>query len=100
MDKLINYYMTKTSVDLTEIALERLVYMTNASNYLLIISKIENFPNVSELDLSMYIVEIAQPNYINLITLIHQKLITFKDIDAIDDLNSALQKIKQGKENV
>ncbi len=97
MDELINYYLTDSSVDLVEIALERLVANTSPSNYLSIISKIEKHSNATELDLSMYIFDIAQPSYIDLITIIHEKLITFKDVDAIDDLKNALQKINQDK---
>ena len=64
------------------------------TNYLQIINYIENKEvKKTELDLSMYIVEIAKKEYSELVPIIQQKLTVFKDKDAIEDLEIALKKI-------
>ena len=94
MDELINYYLTESSVDLIEIALERLVRNTNEENYLVVISSIENHTESTELDMAMFINDVANPNFASLETVINGYLKFFTDADAIEELNEALGKIK------
>ena len=95
MDELINYYLEESSVDLVEIALERLVSQTNVENYLEIISSIEKHPESTELDMSMYITDIAKPAFTSLAPVINGYLNSFTDVDAIEDLNEAMNKLKE-----
>ncbi|SDW50502.1 hypothetical protein SAMN05444411_101875 [Lutibacter oricola] len=95
MDELIEEYLTNHSVFLVEMALEKLVAKTTEANYLEIISKIEKFPNSTEIDVAMYIHDIAKPNYVDLKLNIQLKKLAFKDKDAIEELDFALLKIQK-----
>ena len=91
---LIDFYLTTEVVVNFEDALDKLVSLTTKDNYLQIIDYIENCDaKTSELDLSMYIVEIANKEYQELIPIINSKLNKFIDKDAIEDLEVALKKI-------
>lgn len=92
--QLIDYYLTTRYVYGIEEALKKLVDLTTKENYLQITKYIAD-KNVkkSELNLSMFIVEIACKDYQELIPIINNNLKIFKDKDAIEDLEEALQKI-------
>lgn len=94
LENLIDHYLTTRNVYGAEDALEKMVALTTKENYLKIINYIEN-KNVKkhELDLSMYIVEIARKEYQDLIPIINSKLEKYSDNDAIEDLENALKKI-------
>ena len=94
MKDLIDYYLTSRNVYGTEDALEKMVKLTNKDNYLSMIEHIEKSEaKKHELDLSMYLVEIACKEYQDLIPIIKSKLKTYNDNDAIEDLVDALKKI-------
>lgn len=94
LKELINFYITAKEVTSYETALNKLVLLTQIDNYLEITKTIDTHPNATELDLSMYLNEIATPAYSLLIPIINTKLALFEDIDAIHDLEVALNKIK------
>jgi hypothetical protein len=91
---IIDYYLTSRNVYGTEDALNKMVELTTKENHLQIIDYIED-KNVKkhELDLSMYLVEIACKEYQELIPIISNKLNQYTDKDAIEDLENALLKI-------
>ena len=92
--KLIDYYLTSRNVYGAEDALEKMVDLTTKENYFLIIDYIEKKEvKKHELDLSMYIVEIACKDYTKLTPIINNKLKEYSDKDAIEDLENALIKI-------
>ena len=94
LQNLIDYYLTTRNVYGAEDALEKLVELTTKDNYLKIINYIDTHEsNKHELDLSMYIVEIANKEYQDLIPIINTKLKIFTDNDAVEDLEDALKKI-------
>ena len=92
---LVTFYLTTTEVVSFETALDKMTTLTNSDNYLNTINYIDNFPNSTELDLSMYINKIATSEFIELETIIKSKLKLFEDIDAIHDLEMALKKINK-----
>lgn len=95
IQNLIDYYLTTRNIYGAEDALEKMVELTTKENYLQIINYIENKDvKKHELDLSMYLVEIACKEYQDLIPIINSKLETYSDNDAIEDLENALKKIK------
>ncbi|NVK53010.1 MAG: hypothetical protein HWD85_08750 [Flavobacteriaceae bacterium] len=94
IENLIDHYLTTRNVYGAEDALEKMVELTTRENYLHIINYIENKDvKKHELDLSMYIVEIACKEYQDLIPIINSKLKEYSDNDAIEDLENALKKI-------
>ena len=100
MDKLIETYLTERSVTLVEKALEKLVLKTNASNYLEVISKIENYPTSSEIDVAMYIHDIANPHFSELLNIINLKRLIFTDKEAIEELDFAMLKIQKNERRI
>ena len=90
MDELINYYILESSIDLVEIALKRLVDKTTTANFQTILSKVEAHPKATELDVAMYINDIAPSVSPVLEEIIKMRIRTFKDPEAIDELTSAL----------
>ena len=94
LNDLIDIYLTNKEVILFENALDKIVNSTTHDNYLKIIEIIDKSPHSTELDLSMYINKIANPDFLELERIIHKKLKIFIDIDAIYDLQIALKKIK------
>lgn len=94
LENLIDYYLTTRNVYGAEDALEKMVALTTKENYLEIVKYIENKDvKKHELDLSMYLVEIACKEYQDLIPIINSKLEKYSDNDAIEDLENALKKI-------
>ena len=92
--KLIDFYLTTSEVFYFEEVLDKIVALTTKDNYLEITNYIINCTHTtSELDLSIYINEIAKPEYYGLTQIINNKLKTFTDTDAIEDLEDALKKI-------
>ena len=91
---LIDIYLGTKELVLFENVLDKIVNSTTQDNYLKIIKIIDESPNSSELDLSMYINRIANPDFLELESIIHKKLKIFIDIDAIYDLQMAFKKIK------
>ena len=91
---LIDIYLGTKELVLFENVLDKIVNSTTQDNYLKIIKIIDELPNSSELDLSMYINRIANPDFLELESIIHKKLKIFIDIDAIYDLQMAFKKIK------
>ena len=91
---LIDIYLGTKELVLFENVLDKIVNSTTQDNYLKIIKIIDESPNSSELDLSMYINKIANPDFLELERIIHKKLKIFIDIDAIYDLQMAFKKIK------
>ena len=96
---IVDYYLTSRNVYDVEEALDKLVSLTTNDNYQYIIQYIEtNTSNIKhELDLSMYLVEIANKEYQQLIPIIQNKLKTYTDKDAIEDLENALVKMNYEK---
>ncbi len=95
IESLIDLYLTQKQVYAVEEALKRLVALTTGNNYLNIVNMIIDYQKpATELDLSKYLVEIANPNYHDLLPIIQKKLNLFKDKDAIEDLEEAIKKIK------
>lgn len=91
---LIDFYLTTEHVFNYDLALEKLVSHTNTENYMAIINYIithESQP--TELDLSLYIADIAKKEYTDLIPVIQEKLAVFEDPDAIEELEEALRKM-------
>jgi len=94
--KLIDFYLTTKIVFYFDEALEKLVDQTTKDNYLAITNYIINCEHpTTELDLSLYICQIAKPEYKELTQIINEKLKTFEDKDAIEDLEDALKKIAE-----
>ena len=93
INELIDLYLSSRYVDKFELVLEKMVGLTTSENYMYIIDKIDSDSNSTELDLSLYINEISNPNYINLEDFIYSKFWLFKDSDAIEDLREALIKL-------
>lgn len=93
IDELIELYLTSKYVEKFELVLEKLVSLTTTRNYNYIISKIDNEPNSTELDLSLYINEISNPKYSDLEGFINSKLSLFKNLDAIEELQEAIIKL-------
>lgn len=94
LKSLIDYYLTSRNVYGVEDALKKMVEHTTKENYLFIIDHIEKKEvKKHDLDLSMYIVEIACKEYQELIPIIKNKLNVYTDNDAIEDLENALKKI-------
>lgn len=92
--KLIDFYLTTEHVYSFEAALEKLVSYTNTENYMDITNYIlDHTVKVSELDISMYIVEIANKYTVHLLPIITEKLESFTDKDAIEDLQEASNRI-------
>lgn len=77
---------------LFENALDKIVNSTTQDNYLKIIKIIDESPNSTESDFSMYINKIANPDFLELERIIHKKLKVYIDIDAINNLKLALKK--------
>jgi hypothetical protein len=95
---LIDFYLTTQVVINFEDALDKLVGLTTEDNYLEITNYIIDCDHpTSELDLSIYICEIAKPVKKGLTQIINTKLKTFKDNDAIECLEDALKKINYSK---
>jgi hypothetical protein len=91
---LIDYYLTSRNIYGTEDALHKMVELTSKENYLLIINYIEKSEVLKhELDLSMYLFEIASKEYQDLIPILKRKLKVYKDKDAIEDIKKALLKV-------
>ena len=94
LKNLIDYYLTSRNVYGAEDALGKIIELTHKENYLSIIEYIElSKTQKHELDLSMYLVEIACKEYKELIPIINSKLKKYTDKDAIEDLEDALIKI-------
>ena len=93
LDKLIQFYIETSEVYSFEMALKKMSDATTNDNYNYIVDKIDNHPQSSELDLSMYLYEIASPVYSDLEMIIRKKLQTFQDHDAIEDLEGSLVRI-------
>lgn len=92
-DELIETYLTHRSVFIIEQALEKLVEITNTKNYIEVIHKIERFPKSTEIDISMYINDIAKFNFSELIPIIENRLKVYKDEEAVEELEEAFTKI-------
>lgn len=93
-DQMVNEYVEARVVTSAETLLELLASITTKDNYMEFTCKIDAHPVSSELDLLMYIYLIADERYTGLKKFIETKLQSFKDADAIEDLNNALKKIK------
>lgn len=93
LDDLILFYIMTRVVDSKEMALERLVSLTDESNYDHIVSEIKNNKYSSELDLSMYIREIATKPFSGLKKVIKNLLLNYRDKSAIQDLQYSLVKV-------
>lgn len=94
--KLVDFYLTTKEVFYFEEVLDKIVGLTTEDNYLEITNYIINCEHpTSELDVSIYICEIAKPAYKGLTQIINTKLKNFKDTDAIEDLEDALKKINK-----
>ena len=87
---LVKFYLTTKEVVSFETVLDKMASQTTSNNYLNTINYMDSFPNSTELDFSMYINEIASPEFIDLEKIIKAKLKVFEDIDAIHDLEMAL----------
>jgi hypothetical protein len=77
LNELVEFYVSTWVVIHKEDALDKLVLLTNGNNYMKIVTAIENHDNSSELELSMYIHEIAAPEYGELLPIIKLKLNVF-----------------------
>lgn len=87
--------MTSKNVYGTEDALQKMVELTTKENYLQVVNYIDSKDDIKkhELDLSMYITEIACKEYQELIPIIKKKLHEYIDRDAVEDLENALIKL-------
>lgn len=74
-----------------DIALEKIATQTNESNYMENINILIDHPNSSELEVALYISEIASPEFKELNGVIKTLLKTYKDQDSIEELEEALQ---------
>lgn len=89
-----DHYLTNKEIYSVERALNDLIKLTTDENYMDIVRYINNHINTThELDLTMYIVEIASIKTPGLEVIIQEKLKTYTDKDAIEDLQEALIKI-------
>ena len=95
IEECIKFYLTSRDVYTVEKVFNELVRITTPENYMHIVNSIDRHKNAThELDLSTYIAEIASNKYPKLETIIHDKLKTYTDKDAIDDLQNALKKLE------
>ena len=91
---IVDEYLTNRDVYSVEIALQKIVRLTTKENYMDIVHYINTHKNATqELDLTMYLNDIACKEYLDLEIIITDKLKTYRDKDAIDDLEKALKKI-------
>lgn len=89
LDPLITAYLNERVILLKEELLEKLVSMTNAENYRHIVEFMLAEPKTHELEVSMYMLDIATFKLPGLKKLIEKLLTEFKDTDALEDLQEA-----------
>lgn len=90
INELIDYYLTSKVVFTQEEVLNKLVLLSSENNYKKIISKLENYSNDTEIETTIYLIEIANKKFIGFKEIIQEKLTTYTNKDAIKNLNEAL----------
>lgn len=93
IDQLVEAYLTERTVLLKEEILDELARITTADNFRLVIEKLKQRDDLHELEMSLYIVEIARPELTGLADIIMQLKASYKDSDALEDLEEAMAKI-------
>ena len=89
-------YQSARSAYIAEQYLDALVAKSTPENFEAIIEQMHLHPKVTELDYSMYICDIASPDFKGLLPIIAEFRKSFKDKDAIEDLDDAEVKIAGG----
>ena len=89
VEQLVSTYLENENESNVLLALENLAGLSTQDNYQAIIELIEQHPAASELDLSMYIHDIAVKQFKDLKSEISKLKSKFKDPDAIEDLMNA-----------
>ena len=95
IEELVEAYQTARSAYMAEQYLDELVARSTLDNYLAIIHQMKQHAKFHELDLSLYINDIAKPEFSGLMEVITELRKTFKDKDALEDLEEAAAKIRQ-----
>lgn len=93
LHKLVDALVTEPEVYLYEQLQQKLVERTTLENYKQVIQFMLQHENTSELDLSMYILDISAINPPGLLVTIDSLLEQFTDQDAIEDLEDARKNI-------
>ena len=86
-------YLNERDVYTAEKLLDKLVADTNTDNLTAILETMKMDPNLHELDLSLFINGVASPDLPQLTEVINELRKTFKDHDALEDLDEAEKKI-------
>ena len=93
--KLIDIYLTNKDVYTVEKVLDDIVKRTNSGNYMDIVYYMDDHKNAThELDLTIYISEIASIRYPQLEKIIKEKLENYNDPHVLEDLKSSLKKLE------
>jgi hypothetical protein len=90
INELIDYYLTSKVVFTQEEVFNKLVLLSSENNYKKIISKLENYSNDTEIETTIYLIEIANKKFIGFKEILQEKLKTYTNKDAIENLNEAL----------
>ena len=90
INELIDYYLTSKVVFTQEEVFNKLVLLSSENNYKKIISKLENYSNDTEIETTIYLIEIANKKFIGFKEILQEKLTTYTNKDAIKNLNEAL----------
>ena len=90
LEDIILFYINTKVYDSKVMALENIVSMTDENNYDKIVTTISQNQNASELDLSLYIKEIASESFIDLKSMVKRLLSYYHDEKAIQVLKSSL----------
>lgn len=89
INELIDYYLTSKVVFTQEEVFNKLVLLSSENNYKKIISKLENYSNDTEIETTIYLIEIANKKFIGFKEILQEKLKTYTNKDAIENLNEA-----------
>ena len=93
LSSLVTAYLNQRSPYIKEQYLDLLAEKSTTENFLPIIRQMQEDPKLHELELSMYINEIARPDFVELMPIIAELRTTFKDKDALEDMDEAEAKI-------
>jgi len=93
-EALVLAYLNERSVFLREEYLDLLAARTTVENFQMVLAVMKADPDTTELDVSLYINEIAKPEFQEFLPLIADLRKSFKDPDSLEDLDEAEAKIR------
>ena len=99
ISNLIDFYLTTKEVYSFEQVLDDLVNFTNQENYLQVISKLEKHQYSTEVETSIYLIEISKKSFIGLKEIIKIKQKNYTNKTALKYLEEALMNIKSNLQN-